>query len=234
MYGMGHLTGNHEGMLADRFTVPFADHMLVPLPENVEPSVVASASDNLPDAYRAASEGLRHAPNGDVLIVGGRAASIGLYTIGFARALGASSVTYLDRDRVTPRNQRDRRRACARMDGGPDGQPPYGDDWHASGTRPDWSWRCGQPNTKAFASSWPCRSADALLPLFDIYLDGLTFRIGRNSARAYIPAALDVIARGDMDPTPVTNQVVAWDDAEAALADPPDKLVILGPRANAV
>jgi threonine dehydrogenase-like Zn-dependent dehydrogenase len=230
---MGHLTGNREGMLADRFTVPFADHMLVPLPENVEPSAVASASDNLPDAYRAASEGLRHAPNGDVLIVGGRAASIGLYTIGFARALGASSVTYLDRDASRlATSEIVGARALEWTDGQTVSRHTVTID--ASGTRAGLELALRSTQHEGICIIVAMPFGDAPLPLSDIYLDSLTFRIGRNSARAYIPAALDVIARGDMDPTPVTNQVVAWDDAEAALADPPDKLVILGPRANAV
>ena len=70
---------------------------------------------------------------------------------------------------------------------------------------------------------------DATLPMFDMYMDGITFLTGRNSARTHMPAVLELVRSGAIDPKSVTDRVVRWDDAEDALADPPDKLVILGP-----
>jgi threonine dehydrogenase-like Zn-dependent dehydrogenase len=53
--------------------------------------------------------------------------------------------------------------------------------------------------------------------------------MGRNSAHRHMRAVIDLVAGARIDPTPVTDRVVDWNDAEDALADPPDKLVILGP-----
>jgi threonine dehydrogenase-like Zn-dependent dehydrogenase len=78
-YGFGKAVGSFGGMVSDLVRVPFADSMLVRLPEGVEPISVASASDNMPDAYRAVVPALQRTPGAPVLIIGGAAKSIGLY-----------------------------------------------------------------------------------------------------------------------------------------------------------
>ncbi|MCA1655407.1 MAG: alcohol dehydrogenase catalytic domain-containing protein [Pseudonocardiaceae bacterium] len=52
MYGLPMGT-NYGGFLSDLVRVPFADAMLVPLPDGVAPATVASLSDNIPDAARS-------------------------------------------------------------------------------------------------------------------------------------------------------------------------------------
>ena len=66
---------------------------------------------------------------------------------------------------------------------------------------------------------------DPALPLLRMYSRCCTFHTGRAHARPAIPRILDLLADG-FDPTPVTSAVVPWDDAVAALADPPLKLVL--------
>src|SRR3954453_23211549 len=52
MYGFG-LTGGHwGGAIADELAVPFADGMLVALPEGLDPAAAASVADNVSDGYR--------------------------------------------------------------------------------------------------------------------------------------------------------------------------------------
>ena len=72
--------------------------MLVPVPDGVNPLSLASASDNLPDAWRAVGPWLAKRPGTPVLIVGGGARSIGLYAAGMAVALSAARVDYVDHD----------------------------------------------------------------------------------------------------------------------------------------
>ena len=84
--------------MADELRVPFADHMLVPVPADVPPLRVAAASDNLADAWRSVVTPLRDRPGGSVLIIGGGAQSIGLYAAGLAVAHGAAAVHYVDDD----------------------------------------------------------------------------------------------------------------------------------------
>lgn len=65
MYGFG---GNWGGALSDVVHVPFADQMLVAVPEGVAPGTIASASDNLPDAWRTVGPYLAAIPGARILI----------------------------------------------------------------------------------------------------------------------------------------------------------------------
>lgn len=79
MYGLGAAGGHWGGALSDLVKVPYADSMLLLLPEGIAPHCLASASDNLPDAWRTVGPYLKQQPESPVLIVGGGAWSIGLY-----------------------------------------------------------------------------------------------------------------------------------------------------------
>jgi threonine dehydrogenase-like Zn-dependent dehydrogenase len=95
-FGFGDAIGGHGGMICDALRVPWADAMLVRVPAGVDPIALASASDNIPDAYRTVGPPLAQTPGAPVLIVGGSGKSIGLYAAGIAHALGSSRVDYLD------------------------------------------------------------------------------------------------------------------------------------------
>ncbi|HEY2718636.1 MAG TPA: alcohol dehydrogenase catalytic domain-containing protein, partial [Solirubrobacteraceae bacterium] len=98
-YGFGPAVGRWGGFLADLVRVPYAEHMLVPVPDGVQPAAVASASDNISDAWRAVAPPLVEEPGSPVLVVGGASSgSIGLYAAALALALDASSVLYVDLD----------------------------------------------------------------------------------------------------------------------------------------
>ena len=96
-YGFGPAVERWGGFLSDVVCVPYAEHMLVPVPAGLEPAAVASASDNISDAWRAVAPALAEQPGADVLVVGGAGpGSIGLYAAGLAAALGSQSVLYVD------------------------------------------------------------------------------------------------------------------------------------------
>lgn len=95
-YGFGKVLGNFGGMISDLLRVPFAQNTLVAAPDHIHPSVLAPASDNIPDGWRTVAPMLKKHPGAPVLIVGGGAKSIGLYAAGIAKAMGASQVDYLD------------------------------------------------------------------------------------------------------------------------------------------
>ena len=52
MYGFGVGGGHWGGVISDQLAVPYADAMLVRLPEGVDPAAVASVADNVCDGYR--------------------------------------------------------------------------------------------------------------------------------------------------------------------------------------
>lgn len=68
-YGFGAFGGDWGGAFSDTVRVPFADRMLVRVPVGVSPEHIASASDNLPDGYRAVAPYLAELPGATVLVV---------------------------------------------------------------------------------------------------------------------------------------------------------------------
>ncbi len=84
---------NHGGFLSDSVKVPFADGMLLAVPDGIEPASIASLSDNIPDAWRSVGPQLEAEPGAEVLVCGG-AGSIALYAVAIAVALGAGRVDF--------------------------------------------------------------------------------------------------------------------------------------------
>ncbi len=226
-YGLGAM-GGHQwgGLLADLVAVPHADAMLVPVPAGLDPVTIASASDNLPDAWRTVAPHLAADPDAGVLVVAGDEgpSSIGLYAAGIAVALGARGVVYHDHDPA--------RLAIAAALGAEcrEGAPPrkvgaFEITVDASGNEA--GLRCALNST---SFDGVCTSAsvyveDPKLPLFAMYSRCCTFHTGRAHVRPVIPALLELVASG-FDPSPVTAAVAPWDDAAAALESPPMKLVV--------
>jgi threonine dehydrogenase-like Zn-dependent dehydrogenase len=226
MFGFGPFGGDWGGALSDLVRVPFADHMLVPIPDSLSPAAVASASDNIPDGWRTVARPLEHHPGADVLIVGGGAPSIGLYAVDAAHALGAGRVTYLDDD---PERLRVAEGLGAHVHEGP---PPsrlgsYAITVDAGATRE--SLACALRSTEPGGD---CTSVGILwepetpLPLLEMYTRGLTFHIGRAQARPTIPAILELVLEGRLRPELVTSRVADWEEAPETIGQAERKLVI--------
>jgi threonine dehydrogenase-like Zn-dependent dehydrogenase len=97
MFGFGkHL--QFGGAMSDFLKIPFADAMLLKIPDHVDPVHLASLSDNIPDAYRHL-KGIEANPDQKVLIVAGHAKSVGIYALMIAKAMGVSEVDYVDHNR---------------------------------------------------------------------------------------------------------------------------------------
>jgi threonine dehydrogenase-like Zn-dependent dehydrogenase len=191
MYGLGPLAGlDGGGFLSDLVLVPYADAMLVPVP-GVDPVAIASLSDNIPDGWRAVGPYRNELSALDVsdrrvLVVG--SLSIGLYAAAFAAA--AHDVAKPDRS-----------------------WEPYPVTVHTS----------ADPVLLAatLRATWPAGTCtdtgvyyqgSVELPLLSMYTRGVHFVTGRVSARADIPAVLDLLAAG-CDLAPAVERVAAWDDA---------------------
>jgi alcohol dehydrogenase len=226
MYGFGALGGEWGGMLSDLALVPYAEAMLVPLPEGVDPAVVASAADNIADGWRTVAPALAELPAADVLVVsGGGGRSVPLYAVDAALALGAASVTYVDTE--AGRLDVAQELGARVVDGPPEqslGRFPVTVDGTATSKGlvqtlrlTDWGGRC---------TSIGQLEPTAPLPLFELYTRGVHLHIGRAMARPVIPAILDLVAAGRLRPELVTSSTVAWEEAPEALLEPTTKLVM--------
>jgi threonine dehydrogenase-like Zn-dependent dehydrogenase len=226
MYGFGAFGGDWGGGLSDLVRVPFADAMLVRLPNGVDPVAVASASDNIPDAWRTVAPQLERRPGADVLVIGGGARSIVLYAVQVAEACGAGNVLYVDTDAE--------RLDLARSFGADvqEGEPPrrigpFPITVDGSGTR--------EGLHSALRSTEPggvCTSVSILtepetpVPLLEMYTNGLEFRVGRVMARPTIPRVLELAARGRIEPERVTSRIATWEEAPDAVVELERKLVV--------
>src|ERR687898_1059603 len=93
MYGLP-LGPEYGGFLSDVVRVPYADAMLVPIPDGVAPAAVASLSDNIVDEWRTVGPQLDAEPGAAVLICGGGRPRAP-FAAPIARALGAERVGFV-------------------------------------------------------------------------------------------------------------------------------------------
>ncbi len=218
-YGFGPAVERWGGFLSDLVCVPYAEHMLLALPSGLAPAALASASDNLSDAWRAVGPALAEQPGAPVLIAGGAGSgSIGLYAAGLALALGAERVVYIDADKT--------RRASAQELGAqtiaetPKRLGPFPITVDASGE--PGALECALRST---APDGTCTSTaiyfgeQPSLPLLEMYTKGVTFRTGRVHAREAMEHVIDLAATDAIAPEQITSRVVAWEDAAEALCE---------------
>jgi threonine dehydrogenase-like Zn-dependent dehydrogenase len=229
-FGLPTSGADYGGALSDLVRVPFADHMLVTLPDGVDPVAAASACDNVADGWRSVAAPLRERPGAWVLVVGGLAQSVGIYAAGAAVALGASRVLYLDDDA-------DRRMRAEKLGAG---VAPL---LLGGGRAPDNSFEivveaAGTADALGFAiqSCAPNGVVTSVsmhfgvttpVPLTRAYYKGLTFHTGRVHSRTVLPDVLGCMACGGLHPEHVTHRIARFDDAADAMTDTGPKLVFV-------
>jgi threonine dehydrogenase-like Zn-dependent dehydrogenase len=227
-YGFGSFGHDWGGMLTETVRVPYADAMLVKVPADVDPTAIASMSDNIPDGLRLVAPELAERPGADVLVLGGGARSIGLYATGAAVALGAGRVDYLDTDERRLAIASDLGANAVQVEDFPyRAERRYAIAVDAGNSRDSLA--------GALRSTEPgglCTSASVLfermtpVPLLEMYTTGVRFHTGRAMARALIPDALELVASGRLRPELVTSRIAAWDDAPEAVLQEETKLVL--------
>jgi threonine dehydrogenase-like Zn-dependent dehydrogenase len=227
-FGFGEAGGGHGGAVADVLAVPAADHLLVAAPDGPSATALCTVPDNVVDGYRTVGPPLAEQPGAEVLVVGGAAASIGLYAVAVAVALGASRVRYMDRDAdrceaaealgaVAERHEGDWPR---RFERAPVVVDNTGDvEGLACSLRSTEDYgRCTSVAIH-FAPMTP-------VPLLEMYTHGITFHVSRADSRRFLPEVLELVAAGRLDPLAVPTTVVPWDRADEAWLEPATKLVL--------
>ncbi|MCY1296593.1 putative zinc-binding alcohol dehydrogenase [compost metagenome] len=218
--------GHWGGLFSEVVHVPFADAMLVPLPPGLNPLAVASASDNLTDAWVAASRPIAAREDARVLVVGGTE-SLGVLAVQMAVAAGAASVDYLD-DNDYRRNLAVRSGANTELDGVLDEH--Y--DVVVSATRDPQALHRG---LLALAPGGHCSCIgiifeDPKIPLFGMYLRDVTLSVGVCNVRPHIPKVLELVGSGRCDPLLVSPTVVSCEEATEALVQPLAKCIVVRER----
>jgi threonine dehydrogenase-like Zn-dependent dehydrogenase len=230
-YGLaGNGRPDFGGALSDQILVPFADHMLVPLPDGVDPIIAASACDNIADGWRGVASQLAARPGASVLVVGGLAQSVGIYAAGVAVALGAGRVLYLD----DKQGNRDRAAAMGAdvaplaLQDGRDSEEQFDIVVEAAGNASALAFavRSTAPNGVLTSVAMHFDAATPI-PLTLAYYKGLTIHTGRVQSRPILPLVLGCIACGKLYPEHVMHRTASFEEAPEAMSDPGPKLVFV-------
>jgi threonine dehydrogenase-like Zn-dependent dehydrogenase len=224
MYGLPAGPQTYGGFASDSVKVPYADAMLVPIPDGIAPGVVASLSDNIPDAWRTVAPPLADRPGAPVLICMG-AGSIALYAIAIAQALGAERVDVVG-GRTRDRELAAKLGANVLDEEFPDRVGFYPITVDASADPAGIACALRSTDADGICTSIGIYFEPIPLPLLDMFSQGMTFVTGRPHVRMLMPEVLELVREGRFDPDPMTVQKVHWDDAAEALSDLRAKTVV--------
>jgi alcohol dehydrogenase len=219
------------GALAELVRVPWADVMLIPLPEGMDPVAAAGIPDNVSDGYRCVAAPLAERPGAPVLVVGGLAPSVGLYAVMAALALGAERVVYVDDDAarlelaaaagaevVNAKDQWDSLKLAERF--------PIVVDANVLDPGRNFALRSVEPCGVCTSVSGGA-SSRSNLPLQSMYLKGVRYEIGRVHACATARPVLDLVSSGALDPARIINRVVPFSEAVEGMILPVTKVVFV-------
>ncbi len=200
----------------------------LPVPAGVDPCAIASASDNLPDAWQAVAPGLANHPGARVLVVGGAIKSIGLYAAAIAVALGSSGVDYFDRN---PQRLTIAEKVGARaLEGSfatssPPGGYPVVVDASNDGRGLAFALRATSVGGVCTSLGIYPRKRTAI-PMMRMYSHSLTLRNGVSSARPNIPALLELVRSAKLRPELITTLRAPWAQAHEAFLQESVKVVV--------
>ena len=219
------------GALAELVRVPWADVMLIPLPEGMDPVVAAGIPDNVSDGYRCVAAPLAERPGAPVLVVGGLAPSVGLYAVLAALALGSERVVYVDDDAarlelavaagaevVDAKDQWDSLKLAERF--------PIVVEANVLDPGRNFALQSVEPCGVCTSVSGGA-SSRSNLPLQSMYLKGVRYEIGRVHACATARPVLDLVSSGALDPARIINKVVPFSEAIEGMMLPVVKVVFV-------
>lgn len=216
-FGLGDMAGAWGGAMADLLVVPYADAMLVALPEHVDVVDAAAVGCNIVDAYRCVGPQLVAAPGAEVFVASGAFSCIALYATAIAIALG-SEVTFLDPSGASAA-------AAAHLGASVVDDPgdvlsaayPVTVDASMDPVLLRAALRATSPGGECTVSTM---YVDELtpVPLMTMFERCATLRTGQPHARALVPAVLDLLETGRFHPGEINRAVVDWNDAPEAFA----------------
>jgi threonine dehydrogenase-like Zn-dependent dehydrogenase len=222
-YGFGkHL--QFGGAMSDFIKVPFADAMLLKIPDTIDPVHLASLSDNIPDGYRHLKE-LESNPGQKVLIIAGRAKSVGLYSLLLAKAMHVADVDYVD-------NNPERLEIASRL------KPSHLYESYdqvankydlvidTSATSKGLAVALRSVRNFGTISSSGIHIKKTSLSLVEMYAKGVNFKIGLANARADAEQVLKLMENVRIPFELVTTHEDDWENAEDAFLRETTKVIV--------
>lgn len=226
-FGFGPAGGGFGGGMADLLAVPHADHLLHRLPDGMPPTTACTVPDNLLDAWRCIGPHLERTPGADVLVVGGLAASIGLYAVAFAQALGAGEIRYADSDPLRCAMASDLGAVIEHVQTFPRRFDRAAIVVDNTGTEEGFHCAIRSTSPYGYLTGVGIQFTPTTpVPLLEMYTRGITLEVSRADSRRHLGQVLALVASGVVDPTPVTTVTASVDEAAAQWVTPGVKLVV--------
>lgn len=223
-YGLKPVCGvEYGGALSDLIRVPFADHMLVRQPKGHALSQTAGLAYGATDGFSGVAYWLTQRPGAEVLVIGGFAQSLAMFSVQAAVSCGARRVVYVDDDT--------QRLAKAKSLGAevheaplglamdPIGQFPIVIDAAATDASILLALRSAEPNGICQRMYGDFRDTTPV-PLRHMYGVGITLRVSRVNVRAELPGCVGHVEKGHFHPEHVITRRVRFEDAHEAIGDP--------------
>ena len=186
--------------------------MCVVLPTNVRSVAAVSAGDNLADAHRMIAP---HMANGleSVLIAGGFA-SIPLYALLFAKAFRIDEVSFASTERAALDHAERLGANCLEL------KKPYRRlgrfdlvvDCANQAELLHTLIRCVNPGGVCCSASMYFEG-DVKLPLYEMYMKGVSFHTGRIDSSAHLHEIVALLQDGVVDPLAVDTSIHDWEHA---------------------
>lgn len=201
--------------MSDLLRVPYAEAMAVPLPTNLSPIDCAAVGCNLVDIYRTIAPHLGEFPNARVLILSGLAPNMALYAVVLAKALGASSIDFVDSDpqRIVQAEALGAR-PLSTGSGGPAGVYPIIVDCSGNEKRLRDGLMALAPDGVC-TSVWPMVGSFKL-PVGAMFLRNGHYITGQPHALALIEPILALMQKTGISTRSIPIDVLPWEDASKA------------------
>jgi threonine dehydrogenase-like Zn-dependent dehydrogenase len=222
-YGFGkHL--EFGGAMSDFIKGPFADAMLLKLPSHINPVHLASLADNIPDAYRHLKS-IEHNPHQKVLVISGKAKSVGIYALMLAKAMGVAEVDYAD-------NNAERQAIAHKLKANNiyaslhdvAGKYDLVIDASASSKGLQAAFRSVRNFGTVSSSGIYIRKQS--LSLVQMYAKGVTFQIGFANARADAERVLELMKKVNIPFDLATTRLDSWENSVEAFLTESTKVIV--------
>ncbi|TGK49953.1 alcohol dehydrogenase [Leptospira kanakyensis] len=226
-YGMPPGAHSFGGAIADEIKIPFAKQMLFPINPKINPVGIASLSDNIAEVWKLAGRFLHQKKDPKVLVVGGLAGSIGLYTALFLHQTKKAEVVYVDTDSMRIQLAESLGISVEHFTSFPKPTKKYDLVCDASAHKAGWDFAVRSLGRNAiFSSASIFWTNEWQIPYLEMYNQGVEIHLGRVESKDSMEALYPYILSGVFTPEKIVTKQVSFSDAKEAWLEESIKLVI--------
>ncbi|HBS04998.1 MAG TPA: alcohol dehydrogenase [Leptospiraceae bacterium] len=226
-FGMPPGASHFGGALSERILIPYAKQMCIPLPESLDPASVASLSDNIAEADKLIGRFLPRLKDQRILILGGMAASIGIYSALYAKQMSSNEILYMDDD---PTNlERAQKLGIQCLEAAGFKKSPGRFDLVVDASANEKAWDTGLRSVAPgglFSSASIFWTNRLQIPFMELYNNEVEMHLGRVNSLESMHRMLPSIVSGQFTPGEVVTRKADFSDAKEAWSEPGIKLVI--------